>query len=257
VGFHCPECAKAGKQRVYQGAASWTVRPIVTQVLIGINVLAYVAMVVTSALDPVSLGGKALVLQGFDKGLFADGGLVGAYAPEEPWRLVTGAFLHAPLPFGLLHIGFNMLVLLRFGQMLEPALGRARFVALYAVGLAGGTLGVVILSPLSVTVGASGAVFGLMGGALLVARERNIDLMRSGLLPTIGLNLLFTFSISFVSIGGHVGGLLGGLVGGAILTEGARRIRPRGDVVAAALTGALAVAILIVSYVLMVGEYGT
>jgi membrane associated rhomboid family serine protease len=257
VGFHCPECTRAGKQKVLQGAASWTVRPVVTQVLIGLNVLAYLAMVVTMASEPLTAGGRYFVDRGSgDGGLFLDGGLIGAFVPEEPWRLVTSGFLHVPFPFGLIHIGLNMLALMRLGQILEPALGRARFAALYAVGLAGGALGVVLLSPEQLTIGASGAVFGLMGGAVMVARDRNVDLWRSGLIQTIGINLVFTFTLSaYISVGGHVGGLVGGLVGGAVLTAGARRIRTNGEVVSAALTGALAVAALVVAYLLMVSEY--
>jgi membrane associated rhomboid family serine protease len=257
VGFHCPECATKGRQKVFQGAASWTVRPIVTQVLIGINVLAYVAMVVTMAADPLTAGGRYFVERGSsDGGLFLDGALVGYFVPEEPWRLVTAGFLHVPFPFGLIHIGLNMLALMRLGQVLEPVLGRARFAALYAVGLAGGSLGVCLISPDQLTIGASGAVFGLMGGAVMVARDRNVDLWRSGLVQTIGINLLFTFTLSsYISVGGHVGGLVGGLVGGAVLTQGARLVQQKGDVISAVATGALAVAALVVAYLVMVGEY--
>lgn len=257
VGFHCPDCAKTGRQRVYQGAASWTTRPIVTQVLIGINVLAYVAMVATNGLEPFTAGGRYMVGRGsLEGGLFLDGALLGAITSEEPWRLVTSGFLHAPFPYGLLHIGLNMLALFRLGQMLEPALGRARFLALYAVGLAGGSLGVVLVDPGQLTIGASGAVFGLMGGAVMVARDRNVDLWRSGLIQTIGLNLLFTFSISFISIGGHVGGLVGGFVGGAVVTQGARLVRARGEALSAGVAWVLAVLALVVAYALMAGEYG-
>lgn len=256
VGFHCPECARAGKQKVLQGAASWTTRPIVTQVLIAVNVLVYLGMVVTMGLEPFTNGGRIIDFDGSGKGLFADGALVGTFVPEEPWRIVTSGFLHAPFPFGLLHIGLNMLALFRLGQMLEPALGRARFVSLYAIGLLGGSLGVVLVDPRQLTIGASGAVFGLMGGAVMVARERNVDLWRTGLIQTIGLNLLLTFTLPFISVGGHVGGLVGGLVGGAILTEGAKRVRTKGDVVAAVVTGAVAVVVAVVAYQVMVSRYG-
>src|SRR5690606_21848028 len=88
-------------------------------------------------------------------------------AQGEWWRIVSGAFLHA----GLLHLGMNMLLLWFLAQELEPALGRVRFVALYATSLLGGSFGVLLVSPLSPTVGASGAVFGLMG-ALIVFQLR-------------------------------------------------------------------------------------
>lgn len=256
VGFHCPDCAQKGKQKVLQGPRAWMTRPIVTQVLIGMSILAYVGMIATSSVEPFTAGGRALLPAPGRQGIFADGGLNGQLVPEEPWRLVTNGFLHAPFPFGLIHIGLNMLALWRIGQMLEPALGRVRFAALYAAGLAGGSLGVVLLDPVRLTIGASGAVFGLMGGAVMVARARNIDLWQSGLIQTIGINLLLTFTIPFISVGGHVGGLVGGLVGGAILTSGGRNIPARGAAAPAAVTGAVAVAALVVAYVLMVGEYG-
>jgi membrane associated rhomboid family serine protease len=256
VGFHCPECARGGKQKVVQGPAAWTTRPIVTQALIAINVLVYVAMAATMSTEPFTYGGRLLQMGNWGDGLFVDGGLYGELVPEEPWRLVTSGFLHAPFPYGLLHIGLNMLALLRLGQLLEPLLGKGRFIALYCVGLVGGSLGVVLLDPQELTIGASGAVFGLMGGAVMVLRERNIDLWRSGLVQTIGLNLLFTFTISFISIGGHVGGLVGGFVGGAILTEGARRIGTKGEAISIAVTAAVAVVALVGAYLLMVDEFG-
>ena len=114
----------------------------------------------------------------------------------------------------------------------------------------------VLIDPLSTTAGASGAIFGLMGGAVLVARENNVDLMRSGILPTIGLNLLITFSISGVSIGGHLGGLVGGLLAGVILTEGARRLGRRGDLVATGITLGLGLVFAVVAYALMGAQYG-
>ncbi|OWY59239.1 hypothetical protein B7486_75645 [cyanobacterium TDX16] len=109
----------------------------------------------------------------------------------------------------LVHVGLNMLLLWVLGRLLEPAIGSARFLLLYATSLLVGSLGVVVLDQ-GLTVGASGAVFGLMGAAVVAQRLAGIDPWRSGIGPTIALNLVFTFAIPGISIGGHIGGLLGG-----------------------------------------------
>lgn len=258
VGFHCPECARGGRQRVYQGAASWATRPIASQVLIALNALVFVVQAVTSGLEPWTDGGRFLFLRYGDKGIWADGALVGSFVPEEPWRLVTGGFLHAQLPFGIIHIGMNMYVLSIFGRLLEPALGKVRFTAVYICALFGGSLGVVLLSPTSITVGASGAVFGMMGAAVMVARERGINLMQSGLATTIGINLLFTFGVPGISIGGHLGGLVAGFAAGALVVELPKRLDlgSKGEVVASGLAIGLGLVFGVVAYVLMVGQYG-
>lgn len=243
VGFHCPECAKGGAQRVYRGPAALTTRPLATQVLIGLNVAVFALGLV--------LGGASAV-RGTTTSLITDGGLFGPLVPEEPYRLVTSGFLHG----GLLHLGFNMWVLWVLGRFMEPTLGRVRFVSLYLCALFAGSLGVVLVDPLSLTVGASGAIFGLMGGALLVARERHIDLRRSGLVTVLVINLLITFAVPGISIGGHIGGLLGGVAAAFVLTEGARRMGRRGGLVAAGLTITLGVAFAVVAYALMAGRYG-
>jgi membrane associated rhomboid family serine protease len=98
--------------------------------------------------------------------------------------------------------------------MLEPVLGRVRFVALYFASLLAGSFGALLLtSPTAATTGASGAVFGLMAAAFVMQRERGIDPMRSGLGAVILLNLGITFLIPGISIGGHLGGLVGGAIG--------------------------------------------
>ena len=165
----------------------------------------------------------------------------------EWWRLVTSAFLHG----GLIHLAFNGLLLWRLGQLLEPALGPTTFLGVTASGLAGGGLGVVGLSwlvvatplrsmpaaagllgagPVTITVGASGAVFGLMGAVLVLLRRRGIDPWATYEGSTVGalvlLNLVLTFVVPSISVGGHVGGLLGGAAAAALV--GLRR-RPHID----------------------------
>jgi membrane associated rhomboid family serine protease len=138
---------------------------------------------------------------------FRAGALFGpAVAAGEWWRLVTAGFLHG----GLLHIGFNGYLLWMLGQMLEPALGRARFTALFAAGLFGGSAGALALSYTSATIGASGAVFGLMGAAMVGMRVRGVNPMQTSIGSLVVLNLVLTFVLPGISIGGHVGGLLGG-----------------------------------------------
>ena len=209
VGFHCPECTKSGKQKVYTRANMGVLnRPVVTQILIGINALVFLA-----GID----GGNS-----FSRGggrFFVDGALFGPLVADgEVWRILTAGFLHA----GLIHIGFNMLLLFQLGSILEPAVGRARFAAVYFTSLLCGSFGVLLLDPNAATVGASGAVFGLMGAMFIAQRSRGFGSLTSGVGPIIVVNLLITFSIPNISIGGHVGGLAGGLASGWLLYEGAR-----------------------------------
>jgi membrane associated rhomboid family serine protease len=166
--------------------------------LIAINVIAFLAS------GEFGVGNTSSNTTVFDHGaLFAPSIAI----DHEYWRLVTGGFLHA----GLLHIGFNMYLLWVLGQMLEPAIGSLRFGLLYAVSLLAGSFGALLVTDLfTPTVGASGAVFGLMGVAFFEMRARGIDPMRSGIGPLIVINLVFSFALSNISVGGHIGGLIGG-----------------------------------------------
>jgi membrane associated rhomboid family serine protease len=134
-------------------------------------------------------------------------------ANSEYWRLITGGFLHA----GLLHIAFNMYLLWILGQMLEPTLGSGRFAALYFTALLWGSFGALLLSPDAVTVGASGAVFGLMGAAAVELRSRGINPFQTDIGMLILFNLALSFVLSGISIGGHIGGLIGGALAGMAL----------------------------------------
>lgn len=211
VGFHCPECTKSGAQKIVR-PGQLTTRPIVTQVLIALIVAVFAA-----GIGPGLRTKDSFIIDGGLVGSAVNpftGSLIGV-ANGEWWRLVTSGFLHA----NLIHVGFNMFVLYRLGQLLEPVLGRARFVLAYFVAMLGGSLGVMLLDPNHYTVGASGAVFGLMGVAVAVCRARGINVMDTGLGPMIMLNLVFTFAIPGISIGGHVGGLIVGFLAGSILTN--------------------------------------
>ena len=155
-----------------------------------------------------------------DWGLVGDaldrvGGVIQAVgvANGEWYRLITGGFLHG----GLMHIGFNMYVLWMLGKQLEPAVGRLAFASVYVTSLLAGAFGVMLLDPSALTVGASGAVFGLFGFALVAQWARGINPMDTGLGGVILLNLGITFVIPNISIGGHLGGLVGGALAGLLL----------------------------------------
>ena len=156
-----------------------------------------------------------------------------AVAGGEWYRLITSGFVH----YGLLHVAFNMLILYRFGTLLEPALGPTRMLALYVSALLTGSLGVVLLEPNGLTAGASGAVFGLVGAAAVGLRQRGVNVWQSGVGPLLAVNLIFTFAIPGVSIGGHVGGLIGGAIVGGVMLRSPTEPRP----VAEGLLFALAV----------------
>jgi membrane associated rhomboid family serine protease len=235
VGMRCPECAKQ-RTKVKRIRELATV-PQVTYALIAVNVIAFLAE-----------GGGVFSVTGEASGtVLREGALLGSselpgfagqgVAHGQWWRIITGGFLHE----NLLHIGFNMWVLYYLGTMLEPALGRLRFALIYAVSLLTGSLGVLLVSPHSLTVGASGAVFGLMGAAAVEVRARQIPLMQSGVGGLILLNLIISFTLPGVSWGGHIGGLIGGALA-AFLIRLADRYRAQALALGAcALIGAAAV----------------
>ena len=142
---------------------------------------------------------------------------------HERWRLVTGGFLHG----GLLHLVFNMFLLWMLGQQLEQLHGPVRYVGLYLGSLAAGSLGVMLLAPMSLTVGASGAVFGLMAATVVHQMRRGVNPWHTGLGGLVVVNLVFTFGRPGISIGGHLGGLVGGaLLAWLLDSSDRRRFRP-------------------------------
>ena len=242
VGHQCVDCVREAPRVRRLGDAVPT--PTVTRALV-LAIVAVALLGTTGAVDARTFGlVPALVGLG------------------DWWRLITSAFLHG----GLIHLAFNGLLLWRLGQMLEPTLGPATFLGVTASGLAGGGLGVVGLSwlvvatplrslpaaagllgagPVTITVGASGAVFGLMGAVLVLLRRRGIDPWATYEGSTVGalvlLNLVLTFAVPSISVGGHVGGLLGGAAAATLV--GLRR-RPRVD---ALRTLGLALLLLVVA----------
>jgi membrane associated rhomboid family serine protease len=206
VGMRCPECARQGTQvRTVRATAD---QPTLTYILIGICVAAFVGEVA---------GGASATGSGFGGSrLFEEGALSGpAVADGEYWRVVSAGFLHA----GFFHLLFNMFSLWILGTMLEPAIGHVRFALIFMVSLLAGSFGALLVEPDSLTVGASGGIFGLMGAAVVVMRNRGINPMESGLGLWIGLNLVITFTVPNISIGGHIGGLIGGALAALVLFD--------------------------------------
>jgi membrane associated rhomboid family serine protease len=201
--------------------------------LVAINVLVYLVTVYQGG-GVARPGGR----------VFVDGALIGAEIrlDGEWYRLVTAMFLHA----SLLHLAFNMLALYWLGSIVEQAIGSLRFVLVYfASGLAGSAGALLFTDPFTPTVGASGAIYGIMG-ALLVLEYRTTGSFAGPALGLIALNLALTFAIPNISIGGHLGGLVGGVLATFALSHftGARA-RSLGP----ALVGLIAVASILVAYV--------
>jgi membrane associated rhomboid family serine protease len=130
------------------------------------------------------------------------------------------------------------------GRILEPAIGTARFLGVYFVSLLAGSAGVILISPHSISVGASGAIFGLLSAAFVVARHRGLDQIAQQIAFYVVLNLAFTFGFPGISIGAHIGGLIGGAIAAVIITYGQRHFRSLAMQLAAmAALGAICVAI--------------
>ena len=209
VGIRCPDHSgkpqgirkvKVGAKRAsYEGTGA-----LVTKALIAMNV----AVFLTGVAQGAAIGGAGGTL--FERGaLFiqrqlSDGSL-GGLAEGEWWRLLTAAFLHG----GIFHLAMNMFILWLIGSRLEEGIGRGRFLAIYAVSGIAGSAGALLLSPLAVTVGASGAIFGLLG-ALVVLERQGTYVLGGSVMGLVILNVIITFAVPNISIGGHVGGFVGG-----------------------------------------------
>jgi membrane associated rhomboid family serine protease len=198
VGSHCLDCVKAARPDVKTRAKFWNARQptLVTYALIAINAAVYL-WTATSRVHEAKIA------------LFKP-----AVADGQYYRLVTSGFLH----FGIFHIGMNMLLLFQLGQLLEPAIGRLRFGLLYFASLLAGSLGALMVSQsLAVTGGASGAVFGLMTAAAIGLHRRGVNIFQTGIGMVLILNLVLTFTIPNISIGGHIGGAIAGALSGFVI----------------------------------------
>ncbi|MDJ0333673.1 rhomboid family intramembrane serine protease [Salinibacterium sp. G-O1] len=196
VGVHCPECikeAKAGAPRQKSAILTSLRRsrgaPVVTYSLIGVTALIYLLQILPGS--PVT---NALVY-------------FGPFTPSEPWRMITALFVHSQ--GSLLHILFNMFSLFIFGPLLEGMVGRARFLALYFVSGLGGSVAVLLLAPVTPVVGASGAIFGLLGAYFVI--QRKLGGTNVQILIVIVLNLVIGFVPGTnIAWQAHLGGLVVG-----------------------------------------------
>jgi len=250
VGMRCPECSRERTKVTNPvGAAGGRDAPV-TYALIAICAAAFLAQLAGGA---DLLDGSPIGSVGLDGGLFAfgrDGGELVGVAEGEPYRLLTAAFLHG----GLLHLGLNMFALYFLGTLLEPAIGSSRFLAIFLISALGGSFGALLLDPDQLTVGASGGIFGLMAAAFLVARGRGLDALASQIGFFVIANLVFTFSIPNISIGGHLGGLVAGGLAALLVLGLERRRLPNARVVE--VGGLAVIAIVAIAGALAAAEAG-
>ena len=226
VGWQCRSCVREGARtspvRRWQPAGragygrlgTTRMTPMVVG-LIALNIVAYIWEMSSKA--------GALVLNGQLIGVCPHSvecnyGLLPAAVHQGEWyRLISGAFLHANIE----HIAFNMFTLAIVGAPIEAELGKVRFVALYFVSALGGSVGSYLLSqPLQIGVGASGAIFGLMGAYFVIARRRRWD--TSAILALIIINLLISVASTGIDWRAHLGGLVVGAIVGLAMSRSAR-----------------------------------
>ena len=236
VGFHCRACVAEGQAnqrpaRTVTGARLRD-RPVVTFVLIGVNALIFL-ITALQAKSGVDMGGSTV---------FQRGSLVPALvASGQWWRLLTSGFLH----LSVLHVAVNMLSLYFLGVSLERMLGRWRFLAVYLLSLLGGSASVMLFTePLTSVAGASGAIFGLMGGLVVVARKFRLDMRQ--LLFVLAINLFVSFQASGISWQAHLGGLFVGAAVTAAMVYPRPALQPKVEVGAG-----IAVVILVVAIVVL------
>ncbi|RLK52210.1 rhomboid family intramembrane serine protease [Microbacterium telephonicum] len=218
VGVICPECLAAQRQASGQAhrenvarlprrrsRTGLDTRPLATYVIVGVTLLLYLVTLIPG------VGSTIEFYLAYNSAL----------AVVQPWRMLTVVFVHA----SIFHVGLNMLALWALGRSLEPLLGRWRFVALYALSALGGSALVSLLAPGTWVVGASGAVWGLLGAMLVIGRHIGANVTAIAVL--LGLNLVFTFLPgSNISWQAHIGGgLVGALVG--FVFARTRKVRQR------------------------------
>ena len=205
VGIRCPDHANVGATKSSPARTMQNVRRT-TRSVAAPATTALIAIIVVVYMITVAQGGGINLPGGK---LFSDWALQGlAVSDGNWWRLVTAMFLHG----SLLHLAFNMLGLYWLGNIIEQALGTPRFLLVYFVsGLAGSAGALWFSSASAVTVGASGAIFGLIG-ALLILEYLSTGSLMGQALVLILVNLALTFAVPGISIGGHLGGLAGGII---------------------------------------------
>ncbi len=259
VGFQCPDCVRQGRKSVREGKTilGGAVREradIITKSLIGINVVAWLFGMVIGTNGPLAqdlnnesggvinwteITARLGLVLGSERDLFSIG-----IADGEWYRLITVAFVHEEI----WHIGMNMLALWILGSALEPVLGRWRFITLYLLSALGGSaFSLAAASPYFVSVGASGAVFGLMGALFVIMRK--LGRQTGAVVAILGINLVFGFMVQGIDWRAHVGGLIMGSLLAATFAYIPRRFRLAGSITACVLGGALALTVAVLQVV--------
>jgi membrane associated rhomboid family serine protease len=231
VGSQCWECVRAGAPPRTAQARRFLAseKLLVTKSIVAITVVAYIYGLTTATIP-----GTGIREWEFDMSLL--GPLV---ANGENYRLLTHSLVH----FSLIHIGFNMLILYQVGMLLEPAAGRTRFLLLYIVSILGGAAGALLLSPESLTGGASGGVFGVAAAATLTMYRYGQRFSQTAFGPLLVINLALGFFISNVSVGGHIGGLIAGTVATEAMLQARKVGKPYLGIVGAIAVGIVSIAI--------------
>jgi len=216
VGFHCPECVAEGRARAPRTRPRLvtSVRrlgaegaPVVTYSLIGVTLVAYLLQLISGGFVTALLTYRPI------------------FTEIAPWTMVTSVFAHSP--GSLFHILFNMFSLFIFGRILEPMIGKWRFLALYLLSGLGGSVAVLLLNPSGGVLGASGAIFGLFGAFFVI--QRGLGGNSGQLVVLIAINLAIGFFVPNISWQAHVGGLVVGSLVALIYmrTRGPRRRKPQ------------------------------
>jgi membrane associated rhomboid family serine protease len=239
VGIRCPDHSgrAQGARRVVQNVSRRSARNpgMVTTTLIAINVGIYL----------LQLGGGASI-NANSGWIFQHGALYGPFVANGDWyRLLSAAFLH----YGPIHLGMNMLALWWIGRPLEDWLGPVRYLLLYLVAGLAGSAGALIANPTAVTVGASGAIFGILGAAIVLERQ-GTNVLGGSAVTLLVVNLAFTFAVPGISIGGHLGGAAGGALAILALSQFGKRsaVHSRIDLVPIASLLAIGVLSVAVAY---------
>jgi len=263
VGFQCPSCIAEGAKTVraartpYGGRRTGnpgilSIGLIATNVAVWLAVLATgwqnstlayrLALLPTGRCESLDQEGSFYPTVGSERvcGTVPDGSWLAGVSDGAYWQLVTNGFAHIEL----WHIGFNMVALWFLGPQLEAVFGRVRFLALYLVSLLSGSALVYWLADeRSATLGASGAIFGLIGALLVVAQKVGGDVR--GLLIWLGLNVFITFAIPHVSWQGHLGGFVGGFLAALVLVHAPRERRTPLQVAGLSVLGVLLVGAMV------------
>jgi len=209
VGFQCPSCFSEGvksvpRTRTSLGGVARGNTPVVTLTMLALNVLVFIAVRTGSA----RVAGDLV--------------LVPALVDAEPWRLLTSAYTHVQI----FHIFSNLFMLYMVGPPLEQMLGRLRFTVLYVLSALGGGVAVWLLgSPFGATLGASGAVLGLVGALLVISRARGLDV--TWIIAYVAITAVISFTIPNISWEGHLGGFVTGAAVAWVFLQDSKRRRSK------------------------------